>query len=80
MEVGGLSVEVEAEEYAEGGENRFKHRMPGPVAYSNLTMKQGMLSGTQAVKWFKDAEEEFQFEAHNMTVILLNEVHLPLQV
>ena len=50
MEVGGLSVEVEAEEYAEGGENRFKHRMPGPVAYSNLTMKQGMLSGTQAVK------------------------------
>lgn len=79
QEVGGLSVEIGVEEYAEGGENRYKHRMPGPVSYPNLTMKRGMLIGSQAVKWFKDTVEGFQFEAHDITVILLNEDHQPIQ-
>ncbi|KPQ16037.1 MAG: bacteriophage tail region protein [Algoriphagus marincola HL-49] len=79
QEVGGLSVEIGVEEYAEGGENRFKHRMPNPVSYTNLTMKRGMLVGSQLMKWFKDSVEAFQFEAQDITVILLNEQHLPLQ-
>ncbi|MBY5951519.1 phage tail protein [Algoriphagus sp. NF] len=79
QEVGGLSVEIGVEEYAEGGENRFKHRMPNPVSYPNLTMKRGMLVGSQLMKWFKDSVEAFQFEAQDITVILLNEQHLPLQ-
>ena len=79
QEVGGLSVEIGVEEYAEGGENRFKHRMPNPVSYPNLTMKRGMLVGSQLMKWFKDSVEAFQFEAQDITVILLNEDHLPLQ-
>lgn len=79
QEVGGLSVEIGMEEYAEGGENRYKHRMPGPISYPNLTMKRGMLIGSQAAKWFRDAVEGFQFEAHDITVILLNENHLPIQ-
>jgi phage tail-like protein len=72
-------VEIGVEEYAEGGENRFKHRMPNPVSYPNLTMKRGMLVGSQLMKWFKDSVEAFQFEAQDITVILLNEQHLPLQ-
>lgn len=79
QEVGGLSVEIGVEEYAEGGENRFKHRMPNPVSYPNLTMKRGMMISSQAAKWFKDAVEGFQFEANDITVILMNENHLPLQ-
>ncbi|WP_026946713.1 phage tail protein [Algoriphagus marincola] len=79
QEVGGLSVEIGVEEYAEGGENRFKHRMPNPVSYPNLTMKRGMLIGSQLMQWFKDSMEGFQFEAQDITVILLNDQHLPLQ-
>lgn len=79
QEVGGLSVEIGVEEYAEGGENRFKHRMPNPVSYPNLTMKRGMLIGSQLMQWFKDSVEGFQFEAQDITVILLNDQHLPLQ-
>ena len=67
QEVGGLSVEIGVEEYAEGGENRFKHRMPNPVSYTNLTMKRGMLVGSQLMKWFKDSVEAFQFEAQDIT-------------
>lgn len=79
QEVSGLSVEIGIEEYAEGGENRFKHRMPGSVAYPNLTLKRGMLIDSQAAKWFKDSVEAFQFEANDITVILLNEEHIPIQ-
>jgi phage tail-like protein len=79
QEVGGLSVEIAVEEYAEGGENRFKHRMPGSVGYGNLSLKRGMLSGSPAAKWFKDEVEGFQFEANDITVVLLNEDHIPLQ-
>ena len=79
QEVGGLSVEIAVEEYAEGGENRFKHRMPGSVGYGNLSLKRGMVIGSQASKWFKDEVEGFQFEANDITVILLNEEHIPLQ-
>lgn len=79
QEVSGLNVEIGVEQYAEGGENRFKHRMPSPISYPNLVLKRGMLSGSQAAKWFKDAVEGYQFEAHEMTVVLLNEDHIPLQ-
>ena len=53
--------------------------MPGPVGYGNLTMKRGMLSGSSVAKWFRDEVEGFQFEANDLTVILLNEDHIPLQ-
>lgn len=79
QEVSGISAEIGVEEYAEGGENRFKHRMPNPISYPNLSMKRGMMSGSPAAKWFKNTVENFNFEPQDITVILLNEDHLPLQ-
>jgi len=79
QEVSGLSAEVGIEEYREGGENRFAHRLPNPVSYQNLVLKRGMLIGSQLIQWFKISVEGFQFEAHDVTVILLNPDHLPVQ-
>lgn len=79
QEVSGLDVEIGVEEYAEGGENRFKHRMPNPVSYPNLVLKRGMAISSQLAKWFKDSVEGFQFEAQDITVILLNPDRVPLQ-
>ncbi|SIO07714.1 phage tail protein [Algoriphagus halophilus] len=79
QEVSGLDVEIGVEEYAEGGENRFKHRMPNPVSYPNLVLKRGMAVSSQLAKWFKDSVEGFQFEAQDITVILLNPDRVPLQ-
>lgn len=79
QEVGGLNVEIGVEEYREGGENRYAHRLPNPATYPNLTMKRGMLIGSQLMQWFKESVEEFQFEANDITVILLNPDHFPLQ-
>lgn len=79
QEVSGINVDIGIEEYREGGENRFAHRLPNPVSYPNLTMKRGMLIGSQLMLWFKDAVENFNFKAKNITVVLLNPDHIPLQ-
>jgi len=77
--VSGINAEIGVEEYAEGGENRFKHKLPNPVTYPNLVLKRGMLKGSQMMKWFKDSVESFSFEAYDLTVMLLNSEHEQLQ-
>jgi len=42
-EVSGLDAEVQIEEYREGGQNEFVHRLPGPARYpSNLVLRHGL--------------------------------------
>lgn len=79
QEVGGLSVEIGVEEYAEGGENRFKHRMPNPISYPNLTLKRGMLIDSQAANWWKNSIEGFQFKPQEIMVTLMSPENQPLQ-
>ncbi len=76
--VSGLSVDIETEEIAEGGENRFKHKLPVKTKYPNLVLKRGVLIDSKVIDWCKDAIENFEFKPVNLTVKLLNEQHLPL--
>jgi len=76
--VSGLSVDIETEEIAEGGENRFKHKLPVKTKYPNLTLKRGMLIDSEVIDWCRDAIENFSFKPVNLTVKLLNEEHQPL--
>lgn len=43
-EVSGISMEMGMEEIAEGGENRFKHRVPTGAKYQNLVLKRGFMT------------------------------------
>lgn len=76
--VSGLSVDIETEEIAEGGENRFKHKLPVKTKYPNLTLKRGILIDSAVIKWCKDAFENFSFKPVNLTIKLLNDQHQPL--
>lgn len=76
--VSGLSVDIETEEFAEGGENRFKHKFPVRSKFPNLVLKRGMVSDSQLIKWCRNAIESFEFEPVDLTVKLLNENHEPL--
>ncbi|MCB0428635.1 MAG: phage tail protein [Flavobacteriales bacterium] len=78
-EVSGINADISTEEYHEGGENRFKHRLPQPATYQNLVMKRGLLIGSQLMQWFKESTENFSFEPSDITVVLLNGDHIPLQ-
>ena len=78
QEVGGLASELGIEEVAEGGENRFSHRLPARAKYGNLVLKRGLLVDSQLIDWCKDAIENFSFEPATVNVTLLNEKHEPL--
>lgn len=42
-EVSGLNFEMGIDEIAEGGENRFKHRVPTSAKFQNLELKRGLV-------------------------------------
>lgn len=49
QEVSGISASMEVENYYEGGENRFAHKLPGRVLYqNNLELKQGLILASSA--------------------------------
>ncbi|MFA6923679.1 MAG: phage tail protein [Bacteroidales bacterium] len=78
QEVTGLTAEIATETLAEGGENRYTHKLPVKANYGNLILKRGMLTNSGLISWFKDAIENFSFEPAEVIVTLLNENHEPL--
>lgn len=48
----GLAGEVGVEEYVEGGENRFAHRLPVRASFPNLVLTQGAGPSTELWSWF----------------------------
>ena len=78
QEVTGLDVEMEMENFTEGGQNRFTWQLPKRSRYSDITLRRGMLIGSQVIKWFRDALENFSFAPANVHISLLNENHEPV--
>lgn len=79
QEVSGLDVEMEMESFVEGGQNRFTWQLPKRARYSELVLKRGMFMGSGIVLWCQNAFENFVFEPTNITIALLNDLHLPIQ-
>lgn len=71
--VSGLSVEYETEDYKEGGENRFVHKLPVRTKYTDLVLKRGMLTDSDIIKWFLAAFRDRVFQPTNISIMLLNE-------
>lgn len=78
--VSGLSVDIPTETVTEGGENRFKHQLPGIPQYGKIVLKRGMFSGSLMINWVRNAIEKFQFEPKNVLISLLNDMHMPVNV
>ena len=76
--VSGLSVDLEIEEIAEGGENRFKHKLPVKSKYPNLVLKRGLLVDSELIKWCREAVDDLIITPTDLTISLLNEEHEPL--
>jgi phage tail-like protein len=78
--VSGLTVEYDMEEFKEGGENRFTHKLPVRTKYSDLVLKRGMLTDSEVSKWCLRAFRDRAFEPADITVTLMNEKSEPLKV
>ncbi len=76
--VSGLNVTLQTEQFAEGGENRFVHQLPKRLNYGDLELKRGMFVGSGLVRWCTDALENFEFRPTNLTISLLNDLHIPV--
>lgn len=77
--VSGLSVEYEYENFKEGGENRFEHKLPVRTRYADMILKRGMLVDSAIINWFSRAFRDRQFEPTDINVILMNEKGEPLK-
>lgn len=77
QEVSGLNKEINLEEVACGGENRFKYRLPTTSTYQNLVLKRGVtLDSSPLLKWCSDTLDNGLAKpivTHNVIVNLLNE-------
>ena len=77
--VSGLSVEYDYENFKEGGENRFEHKLPVRTKYSDLVLKRGMLTNSAVLDWFLAAFRDRTFKPTDLNVILMNEKGQPLR-
>lgn len=76
--VSGLSVDLETEDITEGGENRFRHKLPVQAKYPNLVLKRGLLPNSDLIDWCRDAVESFEIKPTDLVIKLLNEKNEPL--
>lgn len=51
-EISGLSVQIEVEELAEGGQNQYTHKLPGRMKWPNLVLKRGVTNTDNLFAWF----------------------------
>src|SRR3954469_8189179 len=77
--VSGLSVEYDTEEYKEGGENRFTHKLPVRTKYADLVLKRGLLTDSEVTKWCLAAFRDRDFKPSDISIILMNEKSEPLR-
>ena len=53
-EVSGLAVSLDVEEFAEGGQNGFTHKVLGRMKWPNITFKRGLTDTDALFKWITD--------------------------
>lgn len=53
----GLEMTMEAKTIREGGNNTRQHRLTGPVAYGQLTLKRGMTGTFHLWDWFTEISQ-----------------------
>ena len=81
QEVTGLTVKMETEEIAEGGENRYKLKLPTRNSFGEITLKRAFYVDDAISTWALAALEamnDFDFEPKHLVIDLLDEEHQTL--
>jgi phage tail-like protein len=78
QEVSGMSMALDSETFAEGGENRFTHKLPTRAQYADLVLKRGLSTSSVLNKWCEDAIVNLDIKLATVAVHLLNDKLEPL--
>lgn len=70
-EVSGLEMEVDTEDYLEGGVNNYVHKLPKGIKYPNLVLKRGVIDSDVFWKWQEDVVNG-KIERKSGRIILLD--------
>jgi phage tail-like protein len=70
-EVSGLGVDVTAIRYREGGAGQVVHAIPGPVAYTEITLRYGLTESRQLWDWLMTAVAG-KVERQNVSILLMD--------
>ena len=73
QKVSGLDVEIETEEFREGGENLYERQMPGRAKYENLVLERGMVVVSPLNIQLNIAMSSLKLSANNIFVTLLDD-------
>jgi phage tail-like protein len=76
-EVSGLSVEVETEDYEEGGLNEYVHKLPKRTKYQNIVLKQGLTYSSQMWDWHQDVVNG-KIAAKSGRIVLMDHQGFPM--
>jgi phage tail-like protein len=84
QDVSGLSVQIDYEEIAEGGENRFVHRVPKAAKFEKLVLKRGLVTISSGLGIWCRSIVESAFSANvsskHLVISLLDEERNPMIV
>jgi phage tail-like protein len=69
-EVSGLQIETEVQEYAEGGNNGFVHRLPGRTRVGNITLKRGLTGSNELFKWYMQIASGQKIDRRNISLVM----------
>jgi phage tail-like protein len=70
-EVGGLQVETTVQDYEEGGNNGFVHKLPGRTKVGNLTLKRGITHGNEFFNWYAEVAAG-RIERKNVSLVIFS--------
>ena len=70
---------MQVEDYPEGGENRFVHKFPTRMTYSNLILKRGVSFSEDLWNWHFDYVQG-KGKRRDGLIILRSELHIPVKV
>ena len=74
QEVSGIGVELDIEEFAEGGQNQFAWRLPKPPKYKNLVLKRASsATHKELIDWANNAFKNFAFAPTTVVVSITSE-------
>ncbi len=76
--VSGLTMTVETDSLAEGGQNLYTQQLPRSVSHGNLVLERGMVVGSPLNIEFNASLSTFKFITSNVLVTLLSEDGLPM--
>lgn len=68
-ECDGLEMNLEVKTLREGGNNTRQYRLPGPVAYGNLSLKRGVTTSFDLWDWFARVTVDPKLRADAQVVV-----------